>query len=515
MSKTAAYLRVVFRTVCCLAVAIPACAPPPPAIRIPLRADRVLDVRGVEALTTFLADPALAGRMVGTPGNRLAGQYIAEQLAVAGLRGGAEQGGWFQPIPVPRIRLPGPGCFLRVPVGPPPRMDGDFSPAAAGRPGGFAGRAVFVGYGLRNVVTRRDDYAGVDARGAVVMILQGTAAGTGPKSFWSAKGAKLRRGLLEAKLERAAKQGAVGVLIVSPPAAAGGREVLYSVVGEADGPIPAMRITRALADRVLATAGKGNTIAALAARIAKTKKSAALATNVHVAGRVEFAEGRGRNVIGLLPATTAGQSPAIVIGAHYDHLSFSGNGARDAGPGVRPGADDNASGVAAMILVARALAALERRSRTYVFIAFDGEEYGFAGSRHYVRDPAVPLARTHVMINIDQVGRLRRRKLTVFGSTAAEPFRSALRSAGSPGVELVVRGIPVTSKHRWSDQAAFARAGLATLFFFTGLHGDYHTMGDTTDKLDLAGVTQVARTVFRTALYLDRLAHPVGSKTGG
>ena len=72
-------------------------------------------------------------------------------------------------------------------------------------------------------------------------------------------------------------------------------------------------------------------------------------------------------------------------------------------------------------------------------------------------------------------------------------------------MEFAVRGIPVTSKSRWSDQAAFAKAGLATLFFFTGLHGDYHTMGDTTDKLDLAGVTQVARAVFRTALYLDRL----------
>lgn len=482
------------------------CPKPPPAMAIPPRADRVLDVRAVEELTTFLADPALAGRMVGTPGNRLAGQYIAEQLAVAGLQGAAERGGWFQPIPVPRIRLPGAGCFLRVPVGPPPRVDGDFSPVAAGRPGGFAGRVVFAGYGLRNLIPGRDDYAGVDPRGAVVMILQGTPAGTGRKSFWSAKGPKLRRGLLEAKLKRAAKQGAVGVLIVSPPETAGGREALYSVLGEADGPLPAMRITRALADRILTTTGKGNTVAALAAKIAKTKKPAALATNVHVTGQVELAEGEGRNVIGLLPATTAGQAEVVVIGAHYDHLSFSGSGARDSGPGVRPGADDNASGVAAMILVARALAAVEHRNRTYVFIAFDGEEYGFNGSRHYVRHPTVPLERTQVMINIDQVGRLRRGKLTVFGSTADEPFRSALRGAGSPGGELAVRGVPVTSKSRWSDQAAFAKAGLATLFFFTGLHGDYHTMGDTMDKLNVAGVTQVARAVFRTALYLDRSA---------
>lgn len=507
MSKTAAHLRVMLCATCGLALAVvPGCPQPPPAMAIPQRADRVLDVGAVEALTTFLADPALAGRMVGTPGNRLAGQYVAEQLAVAGLQGAAEGGGWFQPIPVPQIRLPGPGCFLRVPVGPPPRADADFSPVAAGRPGGFAGRAVFAGYGLRNMVTGRDDYAGVDARGAVVMVLQGTPAGTGRRSFWSAKGPKLRRGLLEAKLERAAKQGAVGVLIVSPPETADGREVLYSVLGEADGPLPAMRITRALADRILTTAGKGNTVAVLAARIAKTKKSAALATNVHVTGQVELAEGQGRNVIGLLPATMPGKSRVVVIGAHYDHLSFSGSGARDSGPGVRPGADDNASGVAAMILVARALAALEQRNRTYVFIAFDGEEYGFNGSRHYVRNSALPLERTDVMINIDQVGRLRRGKLTVFGSTADEPFHSALRSAGSPGVEIAVRGVPVTSKTRWSDQAAFAKAGLATLFFFTGLHGDYHTMGDTTDKLNVAGVTQVARAVFRTALYLDRAA---------
>ena len=139
-----------------------------------------------------------------------------------------------------------------------------------------------------------------------------------------------------------------------------------------------------------------------------------------------------------------------------------------------------------------------------MLIAFDGEEYGFNGSRHYVRHPAVPIERTMLMINLDQIGRLRRNGLTILGSTLREPFRGALRAAIPPERAFKAHRWPFTSKRRWSDQAAFAKAGVPTLFFFTGYHPQYHRMTDTLERLDVPGIVTVARVVFRTILYLEQ-----------
>ena len=292
----------------------PACGPGPPAVVIPPEADGILRVAPARELAGVLGDPALGGRMVGTPGNLRAGRYLAEQFAAAALEPGGDAGTWFQSAPVARIRLPGPACRLRVVGGEELRLHRDFSPVALGRSGRFAGELAFAGYG------RREDYKALDARGAVVLVFQGTAGRTGPKNLWWRRGAAVRGRPLASKLQAAADAGACAALLVSPPDVGPAGDLLYSVLGDAGGPLPAMRISRAAADCLLAAARGGASVARLAETVGEAGKGASFRAGLRLAGQVELAEGRGRNVIGLLRATRPGGG-AVVIGAHYDHLS--------------------------------------------------------------------------------------------------------------------------------------------------------------------------------------------------
>ncbi len=202
--------------------------------------------------------------------------------------------------------------------------------------------------------------------------------------------------------------------------------------------------------------------------------------------KVELVRERGTtaNVIGILPGTDARlKDEVVVVGAHYDHLGRGGEGslAPDQIGVVHPGADDNASGTATVMALARSFAAQGGAPRTLVFIAFAAEELGILGSTHYVRHPALPLDKTVLMINLDMVGRLRDGKLYVGGVDSGSGLRRVVTDAakGLP-LTLELRGDPFAS----SDHSAFYPAGRPVLFFFTGAHGDYHRPSDTWDKVN-------------------------------
>jgi len=221
----------------------------------------------------------------------------------------------------------------------------------------------------------------------------------------------------------------------------------------------------------------------------------------------------GRNVIGRLDSPL-GAAPTIVIGAHYDHLAtITGP---DGNMLVFPGADDNASGVAALILVARALATTPERRCNFVFVAFDAEEIGFLGSFHYVDAPAEPLERTAVLINIDQVGYVRNNSLFMIGSLLNPTINLALaRVHGSAKAGLRITPVPASNTQPWSDQAPFARAHLATLFFYCGRTQYYHTPMDIAERVNNIGGAQVARLIFEVARALDlEYARAPASKIG-
>ena len=199
----------------------------------------------------------------------------------------------------------------------------------------------------------------------------------------------------------------------------------------------------------------------------------------------------GRNVIGVLP----GRDPvlrneAVIVGAHYDHLGFGGFGSLDPDSTgrVHNGADDNASGAAMLIEIAARLDTAPP-ARTVVFIAFSGEEVGLLGSSNYVKHPVYPLSTTLAMINLDMVGRLRQKRLIVYGSRTAREFPALLDSLNwHAGFDLKAQG----DGYGPSDQSSFYAAGLPVLHFFTDLHEDYHRTTDDWEKINLEGFEQVA-----------------------
>jgi len=206
----------------------------------------------------------------------------------------------------------------------------------------------------------------------------------------------------------------------------------------------------------------------------------------------------GRNVVALLRgADPALAAEAVVIGAHYDHLGDGGQFSLAPGDrSIHNGADDNASGVAALLDVAGRLARGPRPARTIVFIAFSGEELGLLGSSHYAAHPAIPLERTRAMLNMDMVGRLGAGPLIVYGTDTTEEWTAAVeRAAAEEGVAVRTGGDGFGA----SDQTSFYARDVPVLHFFTNVHEDYHRPSDDWEKVDAGGLVKVAGIVERVA----------------
>jgi len=215
------------------------------------------------------------------------------------------------------------------------------------------------------------------------------------------------------------------------------------------------------------------------------------------------------NVIGMLPGTDPGLAhEAVVVGAHYDHL---GRGSQfslalERTDEIHPGADDNASGTAAVIGLARAFTAVGGARRSLVFVAFSGEELGLLGSTHYVEHPPIPLADTVAMVNLDSVGRMEGRRLFVLGVGSGTGLRALVEEAARGlDVELALR----EDAFGPADHIPFYSRGRPILFFFTGTHADYHRPTDTWEKVNAQGLRTVVAVAFRTIRALaDRPERP-------
>jgi hypothetical protein len=215
-----------------------------------------------------------------------------------------------------------------------------------------------------------------------------------------------------------------------------------------------------------------------------------------VALRIALAadERRTANVVATLPGTDPSLAREVVVaGAHYDHLGRSGGA-------IYHGADDNASGTALVLGLARAFAAAGGAPRTLVFALFSGEEMGLLGSRHHVARMGPAIAQVVAMLNFDMVGRMRDGAVTVSGFDSGRGLQAAVVEAarGEP-LDLTLRGAPFGP----SDHARFYTAGAPVLFFHTGRHDDYHRTTDTADKIDAAGMARIAAVATRL---IERLA---------
>ena len=231
-------------------------------------------------------------------------------------------------------------------------------------------------------------------------------------------------------------------------------------------------------------------------------------SNPHEAGVIGSSSGiTGRNVIAFLDKKAAN---TIVIGAHFDHLGMGGEGSLHRGDSaIHNGADDNASGTAALLALAN-IFQHEALQSNLLFIAFSGEENGLWGSNYFVKNPTIDLKTVNYMINMDMVGRLNAEKsLAIHGVGTSPSFSPALDPVNTDGLKLV----PSESGVGPSDHTSFYLQDLPVLHFFTGQHADYHKPSDDADKINYEGLVQVVRYISRLITRLDEMPKLAFTKT--
>jgi hypothetical protein len=488
----------------------------------------------------LLASPALEGRGLGSSGLEAAAEYVAAQLALAGIgpvdaAPGAPNPAapYFHPVAVRQfsratcqVRIEarlGESVSVRIFQG------GVDAACPEAPPGVLSAPLVFAGYGIRESSPARDDYRGLDVRGRVVLL----HAGVPPGLEWQRPELRERyaaesgRRRFAAKAQLAAGGGAVAILAIEGPAYASAiasgtdapAPVFYaSYEPDDDAGIPVVRLSSAAGEAVLAAAG-------IAPRTSSMPPQALAGTTSTLTFSGEERLVLSRNVIGMIRGSDPGRrGEAVVIGAHMDHLGRAGGT-------LHPGADDNASGVAALIEIARAFAATSRAPRRTVLFAFwTGEEEGHLGSAHYVRSPAWPLERTAVYLNLDMIAHpWTATELKALVSDAklqqGDEFLARTKPAdfielgvadSAPGLEpVLVQAARATGlalhldwtdgKSGGSDYRAFARRGRPFVRFFGNYFDGYHEPIDTVEKLDAVQALKMTRLALASAwLFADR-----------
>lgn len=438
----------------------------------------------------YLAAPSLEGRRVGSPGAALAAAFIGERFASLGLQP-ADGDGLFQDFTFIDAVRPGDDNDLafRLPGDEPlPVARDSFQPLAFSASGKASGEVVFAGYGIRARDLDYDDYAGLDVTDKVVLILRFSPDGDDPTSRFQPYMA-LRR-----KASDARAAGAAALLVATGPlGATDTAPVKFSFDASfADAGLPVMGISTELATALFA--GQGFSLPELQERIHQRKEPASrpLGSVASVVTDVVQERATCRNVIGLLPGNDPGLAREfLVLGAHYDHLGFGGEGSGSLVPDQRvihPGADDNASGVAALLEIARRLTHT-RPARSVLFAAFSGEERGLLGSAHFVQHLPVPRDQVVAMFNLDMVGRPGEGPaLNIGGFGTAQEWPDLIAAVNDRhGLRLG------TSRGGFgaSDHSSFYSAEIPVLFFFTGAHEDYHRPTDSPDRLAYSAMARV------------------------
>jgi aminopeptidase YwaD len=556
-------MKAINRLLACLGIAILAIA----AVAQQRTATNVPSVERLRAHIEYLASDKLEGRRTGTAGANLAAEYIAREFSRYGLRRsiGRDLPGmsvleadspkrYLQEFPyVAGVELGERNLFYLNPGKADDmaqfKVGEDWMPLGFSSNGKINGaEMVFAGYGISSAELKYDDYSASSARDRVAIVFAGSPDGDNPHGQFA------RAGEIRFKAAAARAAGARALLIIA------GEEKLnddrlyrlsYDNAGEAG--IPALVISRPLAEKLLDRGSLSEYQAAADARGANnTQLRAAIGVRkLDLSTEVTRRLSPSANVVGILDGSDPTlKNEVIVIGAHYDHLGHGGEGSLAPREGeIHHGADDNASGTAGMLELARLFCSQKLRPRrTIVFIAFSGEEEGLLGSNYYVNHPIMPLANTVTMINMDMIGRMKDNKLIVGGVGTAPQWRQTLAAANAPermrvaiapaspgdmprpvstvGREVPGREVPIVTGSNGSpvvtlsfekpfdlalnedgfgpsDHSSFYAKQIPVLFFWTGSHEDYHKPSDTAEKINYADEVRILGLVTRIVYEID------------
>lgn len=531
--------------------------------------DRDPSLERLQQHVSYLASDALNGRRTGTAGANDAARYIAGEFARVGLRSPGVAGSrrpsqamarYLQTFPyVGRVELgKGNALSIRNVETYNLQVGVDWMPLSFSSNQKIVNaEIVFAGYGITASELNYNDYSGKYAKNQVAVVFSGTPDGDNPH------GAFTRAGEVRFKVA-AARNAGVGALaiIASERNFKDDRLTRLRYDHGGDAGIPVLVISRDAASKMLdgpgATLGDYESSAdsrklpsnspenrntgegvsatinkALLLRLPAKERTLTLSTDV-VRNEVP-----AYNVIGVLEGSDpALKNEHIVIGAHYDHLGRGGEGSGSLAPNsgdIHHGADDNASGTAGLLELARLFSAQRPRlKRTVIFIAFGGEEEGLLGSNYYVNHPIMPLANTVAMINMDMIGRMKDRKLVIGGVGSAKEWREIIAQANAaPSMSVTANsgsssgnGVPIVVSANGrtimtvdprgtfeltlnedgygpSDHSVFYGKQVPVLFFWTGTHNDYHKPSDTFDKINYNDEVRILSLVARIVREVD------------
>ena len=518
----------------------------------------------------YLASDELEGRGPGTKGIDKAADFLAEEFKKLGLRTDWIDGGPFQKFPINlsselgakeknRLTIVGPGGETTL------EMGKQFNPLAAGGSNTVEAPLVFAGYGITSKDPEYDDYAGLDVKGKVVVLIRKEPQQEDDKSKFDGKRAS-RHATFQSKIANASEHGAAAVIFVNDALEIKTKrereekewnktldEMTDARAKFAETKEPTQE---AVAQHFAALTKSAETLAAIGKRLADsadtplafngageesshkklpiffcTRKTIADALKLDLDAVEKEIDGdlkpRSKELTGYVAkgetdilhkqaeaknviASLEGEGPladqTIIIGAHYDHLGFGGAGSLAPWTKeIHNGADDNASGTATLLEIAHLLANGPKPKRRIVFMAFSGEERGLLGSAYYCRHPRFPLETTIAMLNLDMVGRLKEDKLIVYGTGTATEFEPLIDKLGA---EFSFKLTKHPGGFGPSDHSSFYAKKIPVYHFFTGTHSDYHRPSDDSDKLAIDGMRRIAELTVAATRAIDAQDKP-------
>ncbi|MCK9616907.1 MAG: M20/M25/M40 family metallo-hydrolase [Lentimicrobiaceae bacterium] len=429
----------------------------------------------------FLASDSLKGRKPGTPESKVAANYILNGLVQSGTKPLCENG--FQPFDLITNVQAGKNNMLLF--GNFKGIAGkDFIPLSFSANATLSAPVVFAGFGFDADFDsiHLHDYQNMDVKSKWVMMLRGEPDPDNPHSLFGSLSSE------RAKVLTAKDKGAAGVIFVSGSKFEENDRLtsLSYDMSASDAGLPVINIKRIVADSLLKNSGV--TIAQLESDLTLTIKSNSFELQTILTAQTEVIPRKvqAQNIVAWIKGKDKKLcNEYIVIGAHYDHLGMGGANSGSRIPdtvAVHNGADDNASGVAAVLELAGKLAKAKLK-RSVIFVLFDAEEMGLIGSKYFVKNSPVPLPQIKAMINVDMLGRFKKdtKTISVSGTGTAAEMDSLLNIAEKGRTFTIGR---TTEGYGPSDHATFYSENIPVLYFTTGAHDDYHTPADDADKLD-------------------------------
>jgi hypothetical protein len=456
-----------------------------------------------------LASPDMEGRGAGTKGLTRARRLIEKRYKELGLEP-AGSNGYTQPfMVVTGARLKSDNHLAVEAAGSRSdlKINQDFVPFSFSASGQIAAPVVFAGYGATADEFHYDDYAGLDVKDKIVVVLRYEPSGFAQKS---GNHGLTQHSQLITKAINARNHGAKGIVVLNGKLG-DGEEDLLTRFGSVSGPenvgLVMVQVKNTVADSWFQTAGKS--LKDVQEQINSTSKPASFAfpDTLHLALHIDIETTRAtvNNVLAWLPGQT---DEYVIIGAHYDHLgrgNFDSLAPSQIGQ-IHPGADDNASGTAGVLELARLLAPRRGQlKRSILFMDFAGEELGLLGSAEWVKNPTRPLAKAVAMLNMDMIGRIKDDKVYIGGIGTGSTLKAILEQAQKETpfkIEYSAGG------YSSSDHTSFVAKKIPVLFFFSGLHSDYHKPSDTWDKINAPSAARLLDLVENVAVQLANANEP-------